>query len=255
MSHFSVSVVTVSDDQAEVARALQPFHEYECTGVKDEFVVEVDVTFKKQSEYQSAPSYLVDGPGGRLLKRYDNFFYRTPTPEESKKIGPYAGTGGGYGMSWASRDWNDGKGYSTRIHEIPEGWTERLDFAKKYMSFTEWVEERKDSWSCQITYKEDGTVDKIVDLTNPNAKWDWYSIGGRWNNLFGGKNTCTVAELLDLSVSTFAVLLPGGAWVSRGDMGWWGSVSNEDTKWEENYKKLMSSLLPTLYVTLVDCHI
>lgn len=41
MSHFAVLVI--GDD---VAKQLQPYHEYECTGVKDKYVIEVDKTKK-----------------------------------------------------------------------------------------------------------------------------------------------------------------------------------------------------------------
>lgn len=30
----------------------------------------------------------------------------------------------------------------------------------------------------------DGQIIKAVNRTNPNRKWDWYVIGGRWNGLF-----------------------------------------------------------------------
>lgn len=42
MSHFSVLVVT--DNPNDVEAALQPFHEYECTGIDDEYVIDVDKT-------------------------------------------------------------------------------------------------------------------------------------------------------------------------------------------------------------------
>jgi len=42
MSHFTVLVVT--DTAEELEAALQPFHEYECTGIEDEYVIDVDRT-------------------------------------------------------------------------------------------------------------------------------------------------------------------------------------------------------------------
>lgn len=39
MSHFSVLVVLDEYTEDALAKALQPFHEYECTGTKDEYVV------------------------------------------------------------------------------------------------------------------------------------------------------------------------------------------------------------------------
>ncbi|MEE8233783.1 MAG: hypothetical protein V3R41_03795 [Gammaproteobacteria bacterium] len=42
MSHFSVLVIT--DDEPDLEKILQPWHEYECTGTKDEYVIDVDCT-------------------------------------------------------------------------------------------------------------------------------------------------------------------------------------------------------------------
>jgi len=257
MSHFSVLVVTEGGTDEEVVDALRPFHEYECTGRRDEFVVEVDITFKAQRNYEKAPSYMVESPEGEVVSKYDDRFYRIPTAEESAKIGPVAGTGGGYGMSWRSQDWKDGRGYSTRVYDLPSHWVEKHDLRRKYMSFEEWVlaEYSPTGDNYRVTYKEDGTVDKVFQITNPHAKWDYYSIGGRWGNRLLGKNTRPISELLDIDFVTFAVLLPGGIWTARGDMGWWGCVSDELAHWDDSYKKLLGSLRPDFYGTVVDCHI
>ena len=49
-----------------------------------------------------------------------------------------------------------------------------------------------------------GPNGELYSTSNPNSKWDWYSIGGRWNNLILGKdgkryNSLPVSEI-DLSV-------------------------------------------------------
>jgi hypothetical protein len=45
MSHFSVIVISEKKpDEDELHRILQPWHEFECDGVDDEYVVDVDVT-------------------------------------------------------------------------------------------------------------------------------------------------------------------------------------------------------------------
>ena len=257
MSHFSVLVVTEGGTDEEVVDALRPFHEYECTGCKDEFVVEVDITLKARQDYENAPSHRVESwPDGEVTSKYDRRFYRTPTAEEAAKIGPLAGSGGGHGMIWRSCDWGDGKGYSTRVYDRPSHWVEKHDLLRKYMSFEAWVlQEYPEGEHYRITYNEDDTVDEVFEITNPHAKWDWYSVGGRWNGLLGGTNTRTLKEAMDIDFVTFAVLFPGGIWAARGDMGWWGTVSGEVAQWDSSFKKLLGSIRPDFYGTVVDCHI
>lgn len=56
--------------------------------------------------------------------------------------------------------------------------------------------------------------------------------------------------------STFAVLKEG-EWFEKGEMGWWGMVSNEqdEDKWQEEFNKLVDSLPDDILLTIVDCHI
>lgn len=44
MSHFTVLVVTKTNDEDELEAALQKFHEFECTGTSDQYVKDVDIT-------------------------------------------------------------------------------------------------------------------------------------------------------------------------------------------------------------------
>lgn len=61
MSHFPVLVVTDDDAEATLAATLQPFHEFECTGIDDEYVKDVDETDEARKEYEeqcdSYPSF------------------------------------------------------------------------------------------------------------------------------------------------------------------------------------------------------
>lgn len=153
---------------------------------------------------------------------------------------------------------------------------------------------------------------------NPNSKWDWYSIGGRWSGELKKKNSNEYFNTLqvkdwdttpdeetinahkrfwELAVEhqeptedekpffslynenyyiekyktkenyaniasefqTYAVLMPDGTWLEPGKMGWWGvshSTIDEALSWEENYKtNIIDKLDPEWYITIVDCHI
>jgi len=57
-------------------------------------------------------------------------------------------------------------------------------------------------------------------------------------------------------VSTFAVLY-NGEWYEKGEMGWWGCVSDEkDPKdWAAEFDKLLDSLPDDTLLSVYDCHI
>lgn len=100
MSHFTV-LVPANDDQ-QLSAMLQPFHEYECTGVRDKYVVWVDSHEEMLNDYKvhnSDPSV---------------------------------------GLDEFVEDWS---GYSKN------------------------------------------SSGRFGRFTNPNSKWDWWVIGGRWSNL------------------------------------------------------------------------
>lgn len=124
MSHF---VVLVSlDDPDNIDDVMRPFHEYECTGIK-EYLSHVDITEKVMKEYKDP--------------------------------------------------------YYSKYADI-------IDFAKYFYGCTP-VSEDTDITTLYESYvllNKDGTVKKIVDVTNPNAKWDWYVVGGRWSDCIIDKN-------------------------------------------------------------------
>lgn len=57
-------------------------------------------------------------------------------------------------------------------------------------------------------------------------------------------------------IMTFAVV-KDGKWYERGDMGWWGIVSDEKEEgvWEQEFEKLIEGLPDDTLLTVVDCHI
>ena len=56
--------------------------------------------------------------------------------------------------------------------------------------------------------------------------------------------------------STFAVV-KDSQWYERGDMGWWGCVSDEkdDKEWNKQFSELVDSVHDDTLLTVVDCHI
>ena len=116
-------------------------------------------------------------------------------------------------------------------------------------------------------YKENDMIDddgNLLSTYNPNSKWDWWSVGGRWQgclNLTTGHkvNEAQVYEVdWDATPLPFAFITPDGEWHERGEMGWWACVSNEKDKdaWETEYRNAVKALADEdICVTVVDCHI
>lgn len=194
MSHFTVLVV---GDNHE--KQLEPFHEFECTGENNEYVQDIDETEETRQAYETGTMRRLTDGEGNYFSPYSDDYYRDPTPEELEKIGPLGGSGIAKGIQYSSRDWNDGKGYRAKIKYIPENLTEVEVPTKEIMTFEEYVLDYEDyekvAFSEQpdingdhkyryATVNEDGTIDKVIRRTNPNRKWDWYVLGGRWNGFF-----------------------------------------------------------------------
>lgn len=208
MSHFSVVVIGANPEEQ-----LAPFHEFECTGKNDQYVRDIDETEERRAEYESQTNDRYKDPEGNLHYPYDPQFYREPTEEELKNHGHNGrlmGSGCGGGISWSSRDWEDGKGYRGKVHFMPEGWEEVTINYKDEHTFDEYIKDyceiavvpfgtepilgtgvRGEDAPHKYGYAlvdENGNIVKVVNRTNPNHKWDWYEIGGRWTGFFQTKN-------------------------------------------------------------------
>jgi hypothetical protein len=263
MSHFSVLVIGPHDS---VDDQLAPYHEFETTGNNDQFVQDLDITEAKRSEFKEDRRSMLKLADGELVSHYDDRFYRDPSAEELRKAGPlgFMGTGFGNGISWTSKDWGDGRGHRGKIRFTPEG-AEEVELP--YENFAEWLDYEllgpgespdlsgKHRYGYAVLNSE-GEVVQVIKRTNPSAKWDWWTIGGRWDGQLEGKNQCLKEELTAPPEATFAVIY-NGQWYGRGEMGWWGCVSNEKDKdqWHEEFRKLLEGLPPETPLTVVDCHI
>lgn len=150
MSHFTVLVVTDNGTDDEIETALAPFHEFECTGVDDRYVQDIDETDDARADY------------------------------EKRKDDPDYPTFAAFVQGWYGRK------------PVPHGEEPDLADTHKYGYYT---------------VDEAGEVVKVVNRTNPNRKWDWYQVGGRWSGMIvpkAGTRTGRTGSrsLLDTSAPT-----------------------------------------------------
>lgn len=200
MSHFTVLVIGKNPEQQ-----LQPFHQFECTGTDDQYVLDIDQTDKIKKTFESDMVGRLKDTNGLLHEPYDDKFYRDPLLGEN----PGMGTGCGDGVSWTSKDWGDGKGYRPKVHFIPERFEEVEVSRMSVESFKEYVEDYegkaiipfgetpdldgKHKYGYALVDENDN-ITKIIHRTNPNRQWDWYELGGRWTGFFKLKTKIYVNE-------------------------------------------------------------
>lgn len=145
------------------------------------------------------------------------------------------------------------------------------DCPKEFLKFySEKDEKFKENPDIINGVEEEGYYD------NPNAKWDWYILGGRWSGMIKLKEGATgvagrsgvfknetgidsakKGDILNLhEIKTYAIL-KDGEWYARGEMGWFG-VSNDSLsieEWDKKYIELLTGLPDDILLSIVDCHI
>jgi hypothetical protein len=156
MSHFAI-LVKIPDTvvkqnggpEEAIAALLAPYQENNMGDCPDKYLEFEDTTADLKKKYATEGSRRIRLPDGEVVDPWDDRF-RVP--------GTF-GHGGG-------------------THEIPDDCEEfELPHKEQYATFEEFVEE----WSGE---KPCGPNGEYGYYHNPNAKWDWYSVGGRWSGYF-----------------------------------------------------------------------
>ena len=110
-------------------------------------------------------------------------------------------------------------------------------------------------WYGYRIVKDDDGNERYGYNHNPNAKWDWYSEGGRWNGYLPTKEgTRTDADLVseidwDKFIAEhnapFCFVDTECEWHEKAEMGWWAQTWNEKepADWDKEFKDYVQSLL------------
>lgn len=164
MSHFTVMVVCPEDTielnvHSYIKNALAPF----CEHVADSSIYAVfrDVTEECRNQYEQGGSERIIMPDGRLLLPWD---------DEFRKEGSF--------------------GFGSGTHEPPAELAKRLiPYSQLYPTLetfiTDWHGYRYCEEKAAFGY-----------FHNPNAKWDWWALGGRWQGMLTAKADAAVEHLI-----------------------------------------------------------
>lgn len=156
MSHAVVLVVTPEQPTENILDPiLLPWHEYECTGI-EAFTEWMDETEGCRKSWEEGGYDKYRAPDGILRYRFDEY-YRIPNT-----IGTSMGGGGSSSHYDPIEKYGHVKVHVTNKEEHPDF----LEFAKEE----------------GYGPAPKGATGEVGRLTNPNAKWDWWQIGGRWGN-------------------------------------------------------------------------
>jgi len=89
---------------------------------------------------------------------------------------------------------------------------------------------------------------------NPDSKWDWFRVGGRWSNeIIIGDIT---QNPNDIKRPTYSVVR-NNKWCQKGVMGWFGTAADEvdEADWDEHFWSLVNMTPKGYYFVQLDYHI
>lgn len=188
MSHFSVLVIGPDHE-----KQLAPYHEFECTGIDDEFVKDIDRTEEVRADYEAATVIRLKLPDGTLADFFDEKGNWIPAYSREAEHGrrTYFVPAGCEQVEVPAKQVETFADYASSDHGwpiVPFGHQPAL--GNKGQHGLDLPAEHKYGY---IIVDECGAVVKCIDRTNPNAKWDWYQVGGRWSGFFKLKPGATGA--------------------------------------------------------------
>lgn len=261
MSHFVVAVITKGQPSYEdIENALAPYQENNMGDCPRQYLEFHSLSKEYKEKYETGTIKKMNlGDGTFVDISWNPYLNKQVSKEECEEIKA-----------------NDSNGIATEIVEIP--------LKEIYSTFEEYLEK-------YLGVKKDEEMQDYGYWENPNAKWDWFHIGGRWAGMLKIPVECknygigkeswlwkgedvykTTAEYKtvdsarikdlvfpDTTFIPYAVIGKGGEWIAQGHMGWWGistSTENQLDDFIKNYKKnVLDNADDDDYITIVDCHI
>lgn len=306
MSHFTVLVIGENPE-----KQLAPFHEFECTGIDDEYVIDVDKTKDFHEEWEinkdnyasqkkfaeewygwsavnckSEPDLSGDHKYGYVLVNDDGIVEKAIGRTNPNKKWDWHQIGGRWSGMLKMKKGESGNVGGTGLFTSPPapGWADQarkdqIDFEGMYAEAEKKANKTYDSlesitaglvppmsWKKTLEYFG---KNRIEDARKYRLSCLWMKEISKHNELSlffddeveyycvhtGGRNAF-VERARCSAFYTFAVI-KDGRWYERGQMGWWGMVSDEKDKddWAEQFMALVADLPGDTLLTIVDCHI
>ena len=149
MSHFTVAVIHTEDENIE--DVLAPFQENNMGDCPEEYLEFNDVTEENLHDYENGTTKKIQSPQGVLESPYDDRFKNPKWDFRSDK--------------------------EVLRYVYPEGYVEVEKPNKElWATFDEYM-------SDYCGYTKDEERGTYGYWENPEARWDWYQVGGRWKGM------------------------------------------------------------------------
>lgn len=279
MSHFTVLVIGDNPEEQ-----LQPFHEYECTGIKDEYVIfhakpidELNNEYEKhKDDYNSFEEFLQDWHGYEMNENGQWGRWTNPNAKWDWYLlgGRWAGffrlKPGKYGTQGHHRAKDFAKITGEIVEDLP---ITKVDQCLKGNIDVEAMRLETKS-EALLTYQK--FIETLNGLPMP-PRWDDFRASFNddinearsqywanksvsalskagffdWEDLLNGEEAY-IKYRTDSAISTFAVIKEG-KWYEKGKMGW--SNAKEEDVWLLEFNKLFDSIPDDTLVSVYDCHI
>ena len=130
-------------------------------------------------------------------------------------------------------------------------------------------------WDNNIaSYYDKNSIDEngnIMSKYNPDSKWDYYVIGGRWNGYFMdkdikakniiGKNSNKIESYLEKynndpdKYKLFAYVNKDGDWTESARMLMFGMETNVNLEYDKILTQFLAEQNKDDYIVFLDCHI
>lgn len=274
MSHFCMWAVTKTNNEEELDKVMQPYHEYECTGIEDEYVKHVDRTEdaiecyeRNKDDYANAREFLEDWYCVEdIFKESEQANttsqYAIVSDDETKIIKYYEYTNPNAKWDWwvIGGRWSNGKDMMKKSDFNYDAWYEKekkyyIDlwntyhplFEKHKDTLVEWDSDAEDREKMREAYHNQPLMKELDEEENTYNRWD-----------FNWQMIKPLDEWLEMKMKAaapcFGIVKEDG-WYERGKMGWWACVSGENDNWNSDFKKLWDLIPNDCYIWNVDCHI
>lgn len=265
MSHFSVLVSIKEATEKALSEALQPFHEYECTGIKDQYVkfIEAEEGIEDlQKEYKD------DHDDYDCFEEFisDYYGYEFRDGKVGRLTNPnhkwdWWSTGGRWSNTLISKD---GKSCDDEVKSNIDFSAMKKRSVDNHLPTYDDIHQKLkgESWLSWKHVRDDMDL-SIEDARKTYHDQDAIKLIRKMNDsLFFDADQFLMSRDEYISqkefegISCFAILHDGN-WIQKGDMGWWGCVSGEKNpqEWSEIYQEAINKIPDDYTLVVVDCHI
>jgi hypothetical protein len=268
-------------------KQLQPYHEYECTGIEDEFVVFVPEDQKEiqeeyenhKNKYSDVDEFAKDWYG--YTKNENGVYGRMTNPNSKwdwyqlggrwtgylklKVDSTTQGVAGEQGImtprakvGYCDQTLKKNIDIESMVNHEVETSSKQYDIASSVIngeSFESWdiVRERfYDTDKARSFYHNQKVIKRWSDSKLISDNMGFFTKPSE----FSMSKKDYLKQAADSALTTFAVV-KDSVWHEKGEMGWFACVSHkkEQSEWNNEFMEMFNSLPEDTLISIYDCHI